>query len=248
MKPEIDSFVRRKIIELVDQGKIKTVHVDGIQVNKQNLAEHRLKILYKDLQLSRKYLELFIQDNVVDHVYRRYIKDPKEYIVIVGTNKIIDFDLSKHAVKQFVRRLIVATQDSYISFAINYNITKAFNDNIDQWIEICEKHDYNNPLVIDAMIDFLKQSTVLQPKSISRDRDKREFEKRDQKHEGVTNRLVSHPFAFVINDGVLKTVELFSSTADVRTANAVTSNNGRWWSWFSNFQTTMQRRQVVEIS
>lgn len=236
---EIDSFVRRKIIELIYEGKIKTVHVDDVLVNRQNIDEYRLKLLYRPLQLSRKYLEYFVSSNTVDHVYRSYIKDPKEHVVIINETKIIDFDLPPHAKKQFVRRLIYCITDEFLAFSVNISIKNIFKDDKEFWLDVVKNSNYHHPRVLETMIDLIKQSVVLQPKHITRGRDRREIEKRHNKYQGVNNRLVIHPFAFIIHDGVLKTVELYSSTADVRMGNAVTSNTRRWWEWFrANYQTT----------
>lgn len=233
---EIDSFVRKRIIELIYENKIKSVHVEGILVNKSNIDEYRLKLLYKPIQLSKKYLELFIKTNAVDYVYRTFIKDPKQYVVIIGDSKIIDFDLSPHAKKQFVRRLLYVTTDEFVSFVLNHSVMEAFEENKDIWLNILKRNIYDELIIAETMIDIIKTSSVLQPKSINRPRDKREIAKRQEKHDGITNRFVSHPFLFIIHDNVLRTVELYSATADVRTANAVTSQNRRWFAWFnSNF-------------
>lgn len=214
------------ISNFVKQGKIVNVKLDGVDVYNPSLATLRDA---STILLSKKYLELFVNTGLIDTIHKNFIDSPRQHLIITDKGKVKDYNITIHAIRQFLRRYLIVNEYSIMQKHLSSSIKDGFQLIEADIADILFKQDYNNPIAIDLFISFLKTATTNQ--KISSARDQRELKKRSDRYENSTY-MFSHPFMFVMCEGTITTAELSSQSFDCRDANKIASIDVRWKKFF----------------
>jgi len=214
------------IYKLHKSRKIGVVNIDGINYEKATLEQ----IQAGEVKISKKYLDLFVESGLVYAIHTNFVESPRTHLIITDKGKIKDFNISIHAMRQFLRRYYICNNDEKMKIHLSSVIKNGFDLMKNDITDIIFKNDYMNPDAIDLFISFLKNATTNQ--TISSARDQRELKRRSNRYENSTY-MFSHPFMFVVVDGTIATVELSSQSFDCRNSNKIASTELRWNEYFS---------------
>jgi len=207
-------------------GKITSVKLDGVEHSRATEDEI---MNAKTLTISKKHLDLFVDSSLVDVVHQNFVEHARDILVVNSKGKIKDYSISTHAKRQFMRRYYIVNLDSLMSVHLSENIKKSFEMLQGEIADILFKQDWDNPLIVDLIVSFLKTATTRQ--TISSARDQRELARRGNRYANSTYSF-SHPFMFVIVDGTIATIELSSQSLDCRNSNKIATSNDRWEKFF----------------
>lgn len=217
----------KKIILLVKELKIKSLwfekNNEKILIDYKNVSQYDL--LQGKISLSKKNLKFFNKEEM-NFIIDNFINEEGKYKIILRNGNVIFIDyLTQHSREQFIKRYRLC----FLKYKENI---KSLNLETFQEIDkIYQKIKKNNKLLfserkyIDNLIlKFLNKSKTLTDKKVGRIRDKKELNKRDTRYKGLTLRLHSYPFLFIISEKKLKTIELYSSNLNLKPLNDITSN------------------------
>lgn len=219
---------KQMICEWHRWGKIGSVKLDGVEYSH---ATKEQMMSAKTLTISKKYLDLFVASSLVDVVHQNFVEHARSILVVNSKGKIKDYNITVHAKRQFLRRYYICNLDELMRIHLSENIKKSFELVQDELADILFKQDYENPLVLELMVSFLKSATTRA--TISSARDQRELARRGSRYKNSTYSFC-HPFMFVISDGTITTVELSSQSLDCRNSNKIATSNDRWESFFQS--------------
>lgn len=219
---------RKMISDWHRWGKIRTVKIDGKDVDRASEADIVSAV---DLKISKKYLDLFVASGLVDVVHKEFTESPRDVLVMTHKGKIKDYNISNHALRQFLRRYFICNLDEKMKVHLSSPIKTSFEMIRKEIADILFKQDYNDALVMDLFLTFLRTATTQQ--TISSARDQRELARRAKRYENSVY-LFSHPFMFVAVDGTITTVELSSQSFDCRNSNKIASSEERWRKFFED--------------
>ena len=217
---------RKMISDWHTYGKIGTVKIDGKDRDRASETEI---MSAKDLKISKKYLDLFVASGLVDVVHREFTEAPRDILVLTSKGKLKDYNISNHALRQFLRRYFICNLDDKMKVHLSAQIKTSFEMIRNEIADILFKQDYADASVMDLFVTFLRSATTQQ--TISSARDQRELARRSKRYENSVY-LFSHPFMFVVVDGTITTVELSSQSFDCRNSNKIASSDERWRKFF----------------
>lgn len=226
------------IVDMLNNGEIKSIHVNNKLVQLENLNDLMDEMFNVDAKVvvSKKYMTLFKEKKMdIDFIYQTFIESPhRKYILFTNHGKFLDFDMSIHSIYQFMKRFVYSYKTTMFESVLNERTLRWFEENYSSVLKNVLESTEDNVNFDSKIIKILKQkiqlSTGLTEKDVRRGRDLHEFKKRDDKYCN-TVRLWSHPFLFVFEDGLLVTVELYSNAVDARNANSVTRSEKEWKGW-----------------
>jgi len=208
--------------------KVLSIDIKSISIYKDNKnTVHDYRTINKinfdldDISISSKYVVQLVQSgfNIDDVVL--LLKEKPEFYFITKQNKFFSCTLSNHAVIQFLKRF------SYIyiindKFEFGKHYEEIYKDYFNKVNDILINKDWkdvkSNPVVLDLLYVVMKDIEYHNITSTGRPRDLRAFKERETQHKS-TNRYFSHPFLFIVEDNVMRTVELYSSSLDCRHIN-----------------------------
>ena len=222
----------KEIVKLTKNAKIKSFQADGVVYNFQNIQDYKF---YEDKQIkiSNKYIPLLCVDFELDYVLFSLELPRKDINIITNDLKFLSLDVTIHALRRFIKRFIYIYLDEQSKFEFNKSIKaiflKHFNEILKLYLEtpLYEiKEDYHT---IEVMKDILKMCKPFNPLVNSgRHRDIWNFKVRMHEHKN-TQMYFMHPFLFIVENGNIITVELYSAVMPMNRANKLTSvdNNFR---------------------
>ena len=226
--------------DLVKSLKIHSCHIDDKLVDYKTIDDYTLNELdklYEDnkIQVARKYLNELNKQDIDMDIIVKFNNTIGNIYFINQDGKFIDIKVSSHAVEQLFKRMlyIYIVQDK---FEFNYDTNYIYKNHINDMIDLCresltsETDLSNNVLAHKIIKKLLNRASIFIPANAKRYRDKQSFIRRD-KQQGDTVRYLVHPFLFVVQDNILKTVELYSNNIDTRHLNKFT-NTDEYKEWF----------------
>lgn len=216
------------IVKLTKSINIKSFTNGDTLIDFRNISE-----LDRDLpiSISNKYIPLL--DYSIGDLQEFFTHD-NNMNVVTYKEKFISFIMTNHAVEKFLKRFIYI----YLmgdKFEFSVKMKRLYTSEFDAVSSILLEMDEDTKLNenIDAMNivrEVLMGSELFHTGNSGRHRDIKAFNKRDLEY-GDTLRYFNHPFMFVVENGVCKTVELYSSSQDCRHLNKHTSNSKRFMRW-----------------
>lgn len=230
--------VIQKIIDLTKTGKIKSFHYNNEYV--VDLLNIKLFNLFdgKDIKISKKYVPLLKEFSIEE--IRPFLLQEHNFNLITN-NKFITFNISAHSAEQFLKRMLFIYIESE-KFEFSIKMQKVYANYIDKIIDLLKQiHSkqisietlVKEPVVHELLKIMLSNAESIDTSNLGRRRDKRALNYRNQRYKkfGTTIRYFNHPFMFVVQEDILKTVELYSSSEDCRHLNKITSTN-EFYKWF----------------
>lgn len=223
-------LIIEKIKELTKQIKIKSVNVNDKVLDFRNID----KIHSSDvISISNKYIPLLSEFDMNE--LKDFFTHDNNFSVITNSGKYVTFNLTHHAVEQFIKRFIYIylTNDKF-EFSTEMNII--YSEYFDYILNVL--HTLNEDVYLnedEKLINLIKlvinnSEFFDYEKSTGRWRDKLAFIRRETEMIN-TIRYFNHPFMFIIQDNICKTVELYSSSQDCRHLNKFTGDTKRFTSW-----------------
>lgn len=223
-------LILQRIIELTKSLKIKSINVNGKIVDFRNV--HTISTKDK-IQVANKYINLLSEFNML--YLKEFFSHENNFNIITANNKYVTFNLTHHAVEQFIKRFIYIYLNND-KFEFSTFMKTIYNNYLDYTIDTIlnlNEDTYLNE--DDTLIELIKliigKSEVFNhEKSTGRWRDKLAFSRRENE---MTNtiRYFNHPFMFVVQDNICKTVELYSSSQDCRHLNKFSSDTKQFTIW-----------------
>lgn len=219
-----------KIMKLTESIKIKSFKI-VLNEKETTIDYSNIKTFIKEIKdtnnkiiISKKYFKLF--DNKEQLLLiENCLSDDFKYKIFTNNEKLILLNsISVHSMEQYIKRSLLFYKkygsEKDLSSREFIELKKIYNDS-----NKLSKKDVllDNKIYLENLIlNKLKSTKVLHETNMGRERDKKEFAKRDNKYK-ESLRLLNHPFLFIINDRNLVTIELFSSSFNVRFLNKKTS-------------------------
>lgn len=231
------------IIELVQKGKIKSINCNNEIIDITNIRTKKDLLLEGDVKVSNKFIPLLNYDF---KYLKEFLTHTNNYNLITNKGKYLTFNITYHAVEQICKRLLYI----YVintKFQFSLKLTTWFENNLDKLVdkiknfkedkeidyftsEVCNIESEFDSFTYELLDLLLYDSSLLITENSIRMRDRLSFKRRD-KERGKCDRYLLHPFLFVIQDGVLKTVELYSPSIDCRHLNKFTSDYKKYNKW-----------------
>ena len=219
--------------KLVKDLKIANIHikdtlVDYKTIDNYSIADLEELVNSNELYIAKKYIPLLVQ-NGIDLDLAVLFLDKVGTVYLIRNNKFIEFNVTHHSTEQLIKRMIYIYINSNEYFEINKSLHKIYLEHFNYLVQVFLSNDYkdigNDVVLHDIIKALLKDSDYHDSESASKLRDKKAFRYRDRKYKN-TNRYYSFPFLFIIEDSLLKTVELyFGDNGDARAINKLTSGN-----------------------
>jgi len=223
-------LIFNKIKELVKSLKIKSINVNGKIVDFKNIEQVSIN---DKIQVSNKYIHLLSEYNI--DMLKDFFSHDNNFNIFLKTNKYVTFNLTHHAVEQFIKRFIYIYLNND-KFEFSSYMKRVYSDNLDYTIDTIINLNEDVYLNEDTnLINLIKMvisdSEVFNyEKNTGRWRDKLAFTRRETEMSN-TIRYFNHPFMFVVQDTICKTVELYSSSQDCRHLNKFTSDTKKFTIW-----------------
>ncbi len=230
--------VREKIVDTIikhtQNMNIKSFSYENEVIDFMSLRKTKIDFK-KNIKISNKYIALLCQDYEMNDL-KDFMNHNNDFNIITNTNKYVTFQTTSHANIAFLKRLVYIYMHRDIKFEFSNAVCDLISTNINECIDILINQDWrdvNNDFISGLMSHFLISSRVFTFKEVCRKRDLLAFEHRNKLYENTT-RYFNHPIMFVVENGILKTVELYSSTQDMRHLNKFTSNDEKFNKWLKN--------------
>ncbi len=220
--------------DLILNIDIKSCYIDDKLIDYKSINDYTLEelntfLLDDKIKLSKKYIPLLYNKKINLDLCVKFT-DKVQNVYLVNKNKFIDFNITHHSAEQLVKRMIYIYLHSE-KIDLSKHTLNVYNKYLDDLIEMLLNEDIdetklgNNDIIKEIVLQLLKDSEYQDVSSITRTRDRLAFTRRDRIHKN-TNRYISYPFLFIMQDQVLKTVELYGKKQfDARYYNKVTSGD-----------------------
>ena len=185
-----------------------------IQEVKNNLKNFKFSLNSKnEKKFFKKYKKLFTNGELEEFFIFEKIKS--KYQVILENGRVIGINITTHAYKRFVSRLLIF----YLIYGHRkYDVSEELKNDAKNIVNMIKKGNLNlhTDEITKIILKYLEKAKPFKEKTLYRLRDKINHNRRKKRYEDekVTLKLISHPFLFIINieKGILKTVELYSSS------------------------------------
>lgn len=234
----IKDVIIEDIVTLTKQIKIKSFSFNDIVIDFQNIHEYEDKLYDKDsvIKVSNKYIPLL---KYKFNDLKEFMTSDHNFHMINNKEKHLSFNITNHASIQLLRRMLYIYIKSD-KFEWSSTMKTFFIEHLDDIIALLKESknikDFSTNEFLSSTIELLLyNATVFNPDNVGRDRDRLAFARRDKKNQG-TIRYFNHPFMFIVQEGILKTVELYSSSEDCRHFNKETSDDRTFNRWFKQFE------------
>lgn len=212
------------LLELIDSHRIKSFRSnDNIIDNSINIES----IINTEIRVSNSIVPILCEKFDISFV-GKFLNEKYDITVINDKGKFIGIQVTNHSILQLIKRVILIYLEES-RFEFNNEIHSVIANNFNNYIDIMistnwKEEDLLKPQVKELIEVLLKHSKYFDVSTATRKRDLLAFSKRDSTH-NKCSRYFSHPFLFIVEDNVLKTVELYSDSFDCRHLNKLTSNN-----------------------
>ena len=223
----------KEVINLTYSGKIKSFHIDETLVDLRGVKSLvPEELLDKKLMISNKYIPLLCENFEIQTVVQHLCNDAKDVTVLTSEGKFLNLSVTNHSNQQLLKRFIYI----YLVNADKFEFGIRMNEIFTKYFDYCITLILNNEIksikkddtqLINLTKELLRMSRAFTSKNTGRHKDQWNLNVRESIHD-VTTRYFVHPFLFIVEDGHLKTVELYSSSVDMYNYNKFTNLNNKF--------------------
>jgi hypothetical protein len=218
--------VIKEILYLSKELKIKSFHADDKVYDFRTNKEPEF-FINKKVWVANKYIHLLCETFTLDFILEHLEMQKKDINVISNDLKFISLDCTIHAMRRFLKRFIYIYLDEQNNFEFSSKLKSLLNDNFDYVLHLYMNNSLSNIKKDYYIIEIIKEILILSKtfnpdKNTGRLKDQWNFKLRNQEHSN-TQMYFTHPFLFIVEDGHIKTIELYSPSLSLSEANKMTS-------------------------
>ena len=233
---EEDLIIKREIllelVSLVKAGTVKSFQVDSTVYDFQNIKKFNIEEnMSKVITLSNKYIPELSRNFDLNQILIITGKQVKDINILNSEGKFISLNVTFHSMQQLLKRFIYIYTINQDKFEFGYVMNSLYKKYFDYCMNLVITTDINevkkDETLISLTTELLRLSKTFTKKNSGRHRDHWNFDLRQQIHDNTVMHFI-HPFLFIIEDGFIKTIELYSSSIDTHGMNKFTSNSKKY--------------------
>lgn len=214
-----------KIKNHLISNKIKSININNKIMDFRSIKKYTYNPKDKII-LSKKYLNLkLFTFEECKLIYENFINtEHKKNKICIKKGKIFDFNISKHAREQFVKRFILLIKHKDCHFNLSNELLNIGHNNLKRFISMYKNNTINNEenikFIDNLIINIIKNSELISFKNINHPIDKSKFRQRINKRNVDTFLFFNSPFLFIFtNNNLIVTIELYSQSYYYRDLN-----------------------------
>ena len=226
MKKLLNKKLVDEIIKGIKTFQIKSININNDIVDITNISNYTIQdLITSRIIVSNRYVEYLVNNGIVLSKVLTVLDNTNPHCyVLTNKGKYLSFNVTHHSAVALVKRFIYIYLISDLKFELGKKIEfiyeTYFNDMCDI-LELNERNIGNNPIIHNLIKDILLYTNIHKLENTGRIRDEVAFTNRNNSHNSC-NRYFTHPFLFIIENNILQTVELYSSSQDFRGLNKFT--------------------------
>ena len=226
MKKFLNKRLVEFLISLVKRGEISSISVNDkiIDITNYNTIPI-IELIQSKIRVSKKYIHKLVTDEfTLDKVVESFLEEPPHCYLLTENNKFRSFNVTHHSAKALLYRFIYVYLIDDLKFELG-KLELIYSKYLNTMCDILENEDLdklgNNKVIHSLIKELMVKSSLHTIKNSGRIRDIKAFNRRNNQYDN-SNRYFVHPYLFIIEDDILKTVELYSSSFDFRHYNKET--------------------------
>lgn len=213
-------------------GSIKSFHADDKVYDITNTRTLQPEDLINcKLLLSNKFIPLMCDNFDLKEVTSVLCPEQRDIQLITEDLRFMNLNVTFHAVHQLLKRFVYIYMNNQNKFEFGIQMNQLYTKYFDYCINLILTNDLDlikkDETVIKLISLLLRLSKPFSKSNAGRHKDVWNFELRERIHENDQKYFI-HPFLFIVEDGFIKTVELYSSSLSMHNANKFTSDNKRF--------------------
>lgn len=219
----------KEILFQVKSSKIKSFQADGKVLDISNIRDlQSTDLIQSKILLSNKFIPLICENFDLEEVLSVLSIEKKDIAIITHDNRFMNINVTFHSTQQLIKRFIYI----YINNQNKFEFGLQMNELYSKYFSYCINLVLNNKIddikkdevILELITRILKMTKPFSKSNLGRHKDVWNFELRERIHESAL-KYFCHPFLFIIEDGFIKTIELYSSSVSMHRANKFTSDN-----------------------